>query len=123
VAGRGPRPGQAGEDLACAYLQRQGLRIVERNFRCRGGEIDVIARDGETLVFVEVKERSGASHGAAIEAVTRLKRSRIVRAARLYAAQHALSEGAVRFDVVAIDLAPEGTRVRHEAGAFDAAGG
>jgi putative endonuclease len=123
VAGRAVRPGQAGEDLACAYLLRKGLRIVERNFRCRSGEIDVIARDGETLVFVEVKERAGASHGGAIEAVTRAKRARVVRAARLYAAQHALSEAAVRFDVIAIDLAPEGPQVRHEAGAFDAAGG
>jgi putative endonuclease len=122
VAGREARPGQAGEDLACAYLQRKGLQIVERNFRCRGGEIDVIARDGATLVFVEVKERRGASHGAAIEAVTPAKRARVVRAARLYAAQRGCSESALRFDVVAIDGGPEGPLVRHEAGAFDAAG-
>jgi putative endonuclease len=95
---------------------------VERNFRCRGGEIDIIARDGDTVVFVEVKERTSVSHGAAIEAVTPTKRSRVVRAARLYAAQHALSESPLRFDVVAIDWGPEGPRVRHEAGAFDAEG-
>ncbi len=108
--------------MACAELQRCGLRVLERNYRCRGGEIDVIARDGETLVFVEVKERTSASHGAAVEAVTSLKRSRIVRAACLYAAQHAASESPLRFDVVAIDWGPEGPRVRHEKGAFDADG-
>jgi putative endonuclease len=116
-AGR-PRPGQAGEDLACAHLQERGLRVLERNFRCRGGEIDLVARDGDVVVFVEVKERSGSSHGTAIEAVTPLKRHRLLRAARFYAAGHGLLEKAVRFDVVAIDWGPEGPRVRHEAGAF-----
>jgi len=123
MAGGPTRPGQAGEDLACAYLQQKGLRILERNFRCRAGEIDIIARDGATVVFVEVKERTGRSHGAAIEAVTPTKRARVVRAARLYAAQRALSESALRFDVVAIDQGPDGPEVRHESGAFDAAGG
>lgn len=112
------RPGQAGEDLACAQLEQRGLGILERNFRCRGGEIDVVARDGEVVVFVEVKERSSASHGAAIEAVTPLKRRRLLRAARFYAAGHGLLDKPVRFDVVAIDWGPEGPRVRHEKGAF-----
>jgi putative endonuclease len=112
------RPGQTGEDLACAYLQQHGLQIVERNFRCRAGEIDIIARDRGVVAFVEVKERTGASHGTAVEAVTVAKRTRIVRAARLYAAQHALSESPLRFDVVAIDWSPEGPQLRHEVGAF-----
>ncbi len=120
--GRAGRPGQAGEDLASAYLQRQGMQILERNFRCRAGEIDIVARDGATVVFVEVKERASASHGSAVEAVTVAKRLRIIRAARLYAAQHEASEGALRFDVVAIDRAADGPRIRHEAGAFDASG-
>ena len=113
-----PRPGQSGEDLACAHLSGLGLRVVARNFRCRGGEIDVIARDGEVVVFVEVKERSSASHGAAIEAVTPLKRRRLVRAARIYAAGRGLLEKPVRFDVVAIDWGGDGPRVRHEKSAF-----
>ncbi|MGE5125481.1 MAG: YraN family protein [Betaproteobacteria bacterium] len=116
-AGR-PRPGQAGEDLACAHLQERGLRVLERNFRCRGGEIDVVARDGEVVVFVEVKERSSTSHGAAIEAVTPLKRRRLLRAARIYAAGRGLLEKPLRFDVVAIDWGPDGPQVRHEKGAF-----
>jgi putative endonuclease len=96
------------------------MRVLERNFRCRVGEIDVVARDGDVVVFVEVKERSGASHGAAIEAVTPLKRYRVLRAARLYAAMHGLSESPLRFDVVAIDWGPDGPQLRHEVGAFAA---
>ena len=117
-----PRQGAAGEDLACGHLQRLGMRVLERNFRCRAGEIDVVARDGDTVVFVEVKERSGASHGEAVEAVTPVKRLRVVRAARIYAAARGLSELPLRFDVVAIDWTAEGPRLRHERGAFDEAG-
>jgi putative endonuclease len=94
------------------------MRILARNFRCRSGEIDIVADDRGTVVFVEVKERRGDSHGTAVEAVTPTKRRRIVRAARVYAATHGLSESALRFDVLAIDWGPEGPRVRHDAGAF-----
>lgn len=104
--------------MACAHLQQRGMRVLERNFRCRGGEIDVIARDGESVVFVEVKERGGRSHGAAIEAITPLKRHRLLRAARVYAATHGISDSPLRFDVVAIDWGPEGPQLRHEVGAF-----
>jgi len=69
-------------------------------------------------VFVEVKERRGNSHGLAVEAVTARKRSRVVRAARIYAATKGLSESAIRFDVVAIDWGPEGPHVRHDENAF-----
>lgn len=96
------------------------MRILARNYRCRSGEIDVVARDGEALVFVEVKERRSASHGTAVEAVTAQKRARVVRAARIYAASEGLSEAPVRFDVVAIDWGPEGPRLRHDEGAFTA---
>jgi putative endonuclease len=104
--------------MACAHLEQAGIRVVARNFRCRGGEIDVVARDGDTVVFVEVKERGGSSHGSAIEAVTPLKRHRLLRAARLYAAQHGLEEKPLRFDVIAIDWGPDGARLRHEKDAF-----
>jgi putative endonuclease len=85
------------------------------------GEIDVVADDRGTLVFVEVKERRGDSHGTAVEAVTAQKQRRVVGAARIYAASRGLSEQAVRFDVVAIDWGPEGPRLRHDEGAFGAA--
>ncbi len=116
------RRGTAGEDLACQHLRRQGFVILERNYRCRTGEIDVVARDEDTLVFVEVKERGDASHGGAVEAVTGPKRRRVIRAAQHWAAVHHESESRVRFDVVAIDHAPEGPTIRHERGAFDAEG-
>jgi putative endonuclease len=115
---QGPHRGDSGEDLACAHLRRHGLRILARNFRCRAGEIDVVAEDRGTVVFVEVKERRGESHGSAVEAVTAAKRLKVVRAARAYAAIHGLSDAPLRFDVVAIDWGPEGPRVRHDAGAF-----
>ncbi len=117
-APRPSRPGQSGEDLACAHLQANGLEILARNYRCRGGEIDVVARDGPTVVFVEVKERTSSSHGTAIEAVTATKRRRILLAARFFAARKGLSDSPARFDVVAIDWGPDGPRLRHEKDAF-----
>jgi putative endonuclease len=114
--------GESGEELACRELQSKGFAILERNFRCRSGEVDVIARDGDTTVFVEVKTRGDASYGLGFEAVTMGKRRRIARAARLYAAAHGLSEGAIRFDVVSIDRAAERPQVRHDRGAFDVDG-
>jgi putative endonuclease len=121
VSGRSPagaRRGEAGEDLACAHLRARGMKVLARNYRCRSGEIDVVADDCGTLVFVEVKERRGDSHGSAVEAVTAEKRRRVVRAARVYAASHGLTESPIRFDVLAIDWSAEGPRVRHDAGAF-----
>ena len=94
------------------------MKVLARNYRCRAGEIDVIAEDRGTVVFVEVKERSGESHGRAVEAVTLEKRRRILRAAHVYAAKHSLADRPCRFDVVAIDWGPDGPRVRHDAGAF-----
>ena len=117
------RSGLAGEELACRHLQQRGYAILARNFRCRSGELDVVARDGAATVFVEVKERRGASHGDGQDAVTFGKRRRIVRAARLFAASRGLSECALRFDVISIAWSPDGRPLlRHEQGAFDADG-
>jgi len=123
-AGPAGERGRAGEELACAHLRGLGFGILERNYRCRVGEIDVVARDGDTLVFVEVKDRSDPSHGSAVEAVTLAKRRRVVRAARLWAAAHGASESRLRFDVVAIDRdgAAAEPRIRHERDAFGAGG-
>jgi len=117
------KTGEAGEDLACAHLVAQGYEIVERNFRCRSGEVDIVARHGEETVFVEVKERRGSSHGRGVDAVTYGKRRRVIRAARLYAASRGLFERPVRFDVVSIDWSAGRPQVRHDRGAFDADGG
>jgi putative endonuclease len=120
---RGPHRGTAGESLACRHLAAKGFAILARNYRCRSGEVDVIARHGEATVFVEVKERHGASHGAGCDSVTFGKRRRIVRAARLYAASHGLDETPLRFDVVSIDWTEAGRPViRHDQGAFNVDG-
>lgn len=117
------RAGAAGEDLACRHLEGQGFVILARNYRCRSGEVDVVARDGEATVFVEVKERSGESHGQGFESVTSGKRRRIVRAARIFAAAHGLSERPLRFDVISIESGGGTLRLRHDRGAFDSEGG
>jgi putative endonuclease len=112
------RAGQRGEDLACACLARAGLSIVARNFRCRLGEIDIVARDGPVTVFVEVKERTSDSHGRGFEAVTAGKRRRLARAAQLYASAHGLSESPLRFDVVEVRWHAGEAQIRHERDAF-----
>ena len=96
--------GKTGEDLACGELERRGYAIIARRHRCRGGELDVIARDGATLVFVEVKAREGQAFGDAAEAVTWQKQRRIVRLAYEYVMHHHLTECPCRFDVVSIQF-------------------
>jgi len=114
--------GARGEDLAISELKGHGYKIIERNYRCRHGEVDAIARDGDTLVFVEVKTRSEDSFGSPLEAVTVSKRRKISTLARWYVASRHLEEVPVRFDVVAVDVSgakPEITLIRS---AFDDSG-
>ncbi|SHH46460.1 YraN family protein [Massilia sp. CF038] len=94
--------GQAGENRALDYLLAQGLRLVETNFRCKLGEIDLILRDGPCWVFVEVRQRAGASHGGAAASITPAKIRRLVRAAECYL-QRFPRMPPCRIDVVAID--------------------
>ena len=96
--------GKRGEDLACRELERRGYAIIARRHRCRGGELDIIARDGPTLVFVEVKARDSREFGDGAEAVTWQKRQRIVRLASEYVMRHHLSDAPCRFDVVSIQF-------------------
>jgi putative endonuclease len=99
--------GAAAERVAEAFLLARGLRVIERNYRCRGGEIDLIAADGAALVFVEVRLRRSGGFGGAAASVTRAKQGRILRAARHYLAGR--PEVPCRFDAVLLDrLAPEG---------------
>ena len=93
--------GREAEERAARHLERCGLRVIERNFRIRGGEIDLICRDGRTLVFVEVRLRSRADFGGAAASITAGKRRRIVLAARHYLAGKADCD--CRFDCVLID--------------------
>jgi putative endonuclease len=117
-------PGQEGEALAARFLAGRGMQIVTRNLRSRLGEIDLIARDGPTLVFVEVKTRVGAPAEPPQAAVDARKRLRLARLALDYLAREWLGELACRFDVVAVTLDPEGgpPRVEHFPGAFTVEG-
>ena len=93
--------GTRAEELCAELLRRAGLRVVERNWRCRLGEIDLIAEEGATTVFAEVRMRSAGSFGGAAESVTAAKRSRLLAAARLYLARRPAAP--CRFDVFLID--------------------
>lgn len=94
--------GQLGEQQALAYLQQQGLALVETNFNCKAGEIDLIMRERDTLVFVEVRKRAGSYPGAAADSITPAKKRRVIRAAQLYLARFPRMP-ACRIDVVTID--------------------
>lgn len=96
--------GETGEDLACRELVRRGYAIVARRYRRRGGELDIIARDGPTLVFVEVKARVGRAFGEGAEAVTRQKQRRIAQVALDYVTRHRLHGCPCRFDVVSVHV-------------------
>lgn len=93
--------GNAAEEKARRFLLDKGLTEVEKNFRCKQGELDLIMRHGRTLVVVEVRFRQSKRHGGALESVTRGKQSRIIAATQIYLAQHKL-DCPLRFDVVAI---------------------
>jgi putative endonuclease len=100
-AGDNQAIGAAAEDRAVAFLAQQGLKLVARNFRCRGGEIDLIMRDGGSLVFVEVRARARNDFGGAAASITAAKQARIILAARHYLAQHRV-DAPCRFDAVLI---------------------
>lgn len=108
--------GAEGEYLVHDYLIGQGYRVLDMNYRRGPGEIDVIARKGQTVVFVEVKRRANARYGRPAEAVDARKRARIVRTALLYLQQKGLMDSPVRFDVA--ELTPG--QINYIEGAFDA---
>lgn len=93
--------GAAAEQLAADYLRRQGLAVIERNFRVRGGEIDLICRDGKTTVFVEVRLRSRHDFGGAAASITASKQARLILAARHWLVRH--GETPCRFDCMLLD--------------------
>lgn len=109
--------GAAAEDRAAAYLQRQGLKLLVRNWRCRQGELDLVMRDGNTLVFVEVRSRSQSAFGGAGASITPAKQGKLIRAAEQYLLQQ---RGSIpcRFDAVLID----GDQLQWLKNAFEAPG-
>ena len=94
--------GQAGEAIALTFLKENGYTILAQNYRRRFGEIDIIAREGDYLVFVEVKTRTGFSHGHPLDAVTFKKQKQISKVAQYYLAEKNLFDTAARFDVVSV---------------------
>lgn len=98
--------GHHGEQMAVTFLQHQGYRIACQNYRCRRGEVDIIAWDKVTLVFVEVKTKGQTAFGAPQAMVDRRKQQKIVHVAMVYVQEHRLQHVPLRFDVVAITLLP-----------------
>ena len=110
------RFGDEGEAEARAYLEGRGVKVLEMNYRRPTGEVDIIARQGKTLLFVEVKRRSSLRYGRPAEAVDRQKQARILRTAQLYLQEKQITDIPVRFDV--IEVLPG--QIRHIENAFDA---
>lgn len=107
--------GEAAERQAALFLEGQGLTLITRNYRCRGGEIDLIAQDGDTLVFVEVRARHSTGYGGAAASITSHKQQRLIYAARHYL-MHLANEPHCRFDAILID----GEHLEWLRSAFDA---
>jgi putative endonuclease len=106
--------GNHGEDIAATYLTQLGYSIIERNFRIRYGEIDIVAKDGSTLVFVEVKTRRGRQYGLPEEAVTPRKIREIIQTSEFYCLKHPEYQGLQRIDVIAIEIDANGETERIE---------
>jgi len=119
------RLGEHGEKLAEKFLVGTGMTVVERRHRTRRGEIDLVCRDGGTLVFVEVKTRRSDRAGAPFESITSAKQRRLTRLALTYLKQHDLLDFPARFDVVGILFEDDSEipRIDHYRDAFPAAGG
>ena len=113
------RLGKLGEDLACRELGTRGYVILARRYRTKYGEIDIVARDDDTIVFVEVKTRGRAEFGSGAEAVTWWKRERMARMATVYLERQHLLDRPCRFDVVEITLDAAGRRIEVYRNAFD----
>jgi putative endonuclease len=112
-------PGRLAEDRAAEYLKNLGYRVLERRWACPLGELDIIASEGETLVFVEVRARSSSAYGFPCETVTRAKQAKVIKTALTYLKAKALRPETVRFDIVG--LSP-GREPEHIIGAFEADG-
>jgi len=119
---RRKRTGETGEQIAARYLFKKGFRLLEHNYTCEVGEIDLIAEDRGTVVFIEVKTRKSLTAGTPEEAVNRDKQRRIVRAANWYLQPWNRWPQRIRFDVVGIELDENDgvIEIRHTPGAFEA---
>lgn len=112
--------GKRGEETVAGYLEKNGYKILTKNYGCKVGEIDIIAQDGPVLVFIEVKTRSGVSHGFPAEAVNTRKQRQISRAAQWYLTEQNLVDCPARFDVISVLSTKNKTdEIDHIHNAFD----
>ena len=111
--------GRRGEGVAEAFLRRSAYTIVARNYRCRTGEIDLVALDGRVLVFVEVRSRRGSEFGTPLESVDARKQTRLARVAQHFLAERGWYDRDARFDVIGIRFDEEPPRVEHVRSAFE----
>ena len=111
--------GKEGERVAERYLQKKGYKLVERNYRCTVGELDLIVLDRRVLVFVEVKTRTGYAFGSPLEAVEFRKQRKMIQAAQFYLAEKRLQQRDARFDVVGVSWAGREPLVEHIENAFE----
>src|SRR5450755_2235417 len=103
--------GAAAETSAAEFLQAQGLCVIARNLRCRAGELDIVCADGDTLVIVEVRQRSRVDFGGALASVTWRKRRQVIRATRFHwQRQPGWRDRVLRFDVIALQARPDGSQ-------------
>ena len=105
--------GKAGEQLAGAYLQTQGFEVVSTNWRCRGGELDIICSSRNLLLFVEVKTRTDQDRGLPGEALNEKKKQRLVKAASTYLSRQKSWDRPTRFDLIAVSFDAKGFRLEH----------
>jgi putative endonuclease len=111
--------GKQGEEVAERYLMKKGYKLVERNYRCAAGEVDLIVLDRRVIVFVEVKTRSGDRFGSPLEAVEARKQRKMMRAAQFFLSQKGLHQRDARFDVVGISWPGGKPIVEHIENAFE----
>ncbi len=121
MASENIKKGRKGEALAEKFLKKKGYKILERNYRTRFGEIDIIAREGRTLVFIEVKARTDEAFGSPFAAVGPKKQSHLTLAANIYMEEHGVGDIPQRFDVVSVLGDGRGARIELLRNAFDAA--
>ena len=114
--------GRRGEEVAAAYVAALGYRVVIRNFRCRAGEIDLVAVDRDTIVFIEVRSRTGDGRGTPLESVDGRKQAQVGRVARYFLTARGWHERPARFDVVGVRFDTEPPVVEHVRSAFDLVG-
>lgn len=110
--------GDKAESLACEYLSKRGLSLLTRNYRCRGGEIDLIMQHDDSLVFIEVRYRKNVGYGRAAETVTAYKQRRLIHCAQVYLKHHRAWNVPARFDVISIEGQPDQLQIDWISNAF-----